>query len=113
MTTMVDPVPPSGVVLDVPDEPVALRDDLRQAVLGGQVWTDLPEDLDLAAWLWERWQAVLEPAGLDRRRFAAMVAASRREQWLWVLGDRQWTQFADGLAGRVLRRLPSSSAPGS
>jgi hypothetical protein len=110
---MVDPAPPSDVVLVIPDEPEALRADLRQAVLGGQAWADLPEDLDLATWLWDRWQPTLEPAGLDRRRFAGMVAASRREQWLWVLGDRQWSQFADGLAGRVLRRLPSAEATGA
>jgi hypothetical protein len=110
---MVDPVPPSGVVLGIPDEPVALREDLHRAILGGQAWTDLPEDLDLAAWLWERWQPTLEPAGLDRRQFDVVAAAGRREQWLWVLGDRQWSQFADGLAGRVLRRLPSAEATGA
>jgi hypothetical protein len=27
--------------------------------------------------------------------------------WLWLLGDRRWEQYASGLAGRVIRRMPT------
>ena len=33
-----------------------------------------------------------------------------REVWLWVAGERTWSQMADGLAGRIARRLRVSRA---
>jgi hypothetical protein len=60
----------------------------------------------LAAWFWERWR-VLERAGMDRARFVSIVVGYRRELWLWIMGERTWTQCCSGLIGRVERRLPS------
>src|SRR5664280_2692902 len=48
----------------------------------------------------------LEPCGFSREDFVDAVIGYRRELWLWLSGDRQWSQFVTGLAGRVARRLP-------
>jgi hypothetical protein len=99
----------AGLPLEFPEEPVALRDGLRDALLGGQDWTeDLPEELSFELWLWERWQPVLEPAGLGFDRFAVELVDNRRELWLWLLGERQWSQVIEAQAGRILRRLPTA-----
>jgi hypothetical protein len=98
--------------LDVPSEPEDLRTGLRDALLAGQDWrAGLPEEICIGSWLWDRWQPVLEPAGCTREAFVDSVVAYRRELWLWLLGDRRWDQYATGLAGRVVRRIPA--APGS
>jgi hypothetical protein len=94
--------------LSLPEEPVELRRRTRALV---------EEDPDrgaavvdagafLADPLWERWGPALERAGMDRDRFAGVVAGHRRELWLWVMGERTWAQSAGGLLGRVRRRLP-------
>jgi hypothetical protein len=94
--------------LSLPEEPVELRRRTRALV---------EEDPDrgaavvdagafLADPLWERWGPALERAGMDRDRFAGIVAGYRRELWLWVMGERTWAQSAGGLLGRVRRRLP-------
>jgi hypothetical protein len=43
---------------------------------------------------------------MDREAFIDVVVGYGRELWLWLMGERQWGQFLDGLAGRVTRRLP-------
>jgi hypothetical protein len=94
--------------LPLPEEPVELRARVRALVeqapeLGATL-------IDGAEWiadpLWERWGPLLEPAGMGRARFLQVVAGYRRELWLWVMGERTWAQSADGLLGRVRRRLP-------
>ena len=49
---------------------------------------------------------VFIPAIKDPRDLQLIVAGYDRELWLWLLGERTWAQCADGLAGRVRRRLP-------
>jgi hypothetical protein len=94
--------------LRLPEEPVELRARTRtlveQAPERGAALVDAATFL--ADPLWEHWGAALEPAGMDRDRFGGIVAGYRRELWLWVMGERTWTQTADGLLGRVRRRLP-------
>lgn len=99
----------AGLGLEFPEEPVALRDSLRDALLGGREWSDdLPDELSFELWLWERWQRVLEPLGLDADRFRAELVDNRRELWLWLMGERQWGQVIEAQAGRILRRLPAA-----
>jgi hypothetical protein len=101
--------------LTVPEEPAELRARTRALV------ESAPERgaalLDAGAWiadpLWERWGPALEPAGMTRDRFDAVVAGYRRELWLWVMGERTWAQSAGGLLGRVRRRLPAPSGGGT
>jgi hypothetical protein len=104
---LTDPADADGVALEVPDEPLDLKVALRHALLDGRPQGELPAELDVAAWLWDQWGAELEPVGFDRDQFAQALDANRRELWLWLIGDRQWTQFASGLVGRISRRLPA------
>ncbi|MGH9086858.1 MAG: hypothetical protein ACRDYZ_01915 [Acidimicrobiales bacterium] len=92
--------------LHLPDEPTALGERWRAAVLDG---VPLPEVVGgsggVAPWLWSRW-SVLAARGMDEARFTEVVAGYRREVWLWLVGDRTWEQCCAGLIGRVGRRLP-------
>jgi hypothetical protein len=104
--TMLEPA--AGVRLVMPDEPETLRCELRDVVLAGGDWRQgFSDDVCLGVWLWERWMSTLEPAGMDREAFLDVVTAYRREVWFWLLGDRGWRPFIEGLAGRVARRLPA------
>lgn len=95
--------------LPLPEEPVELRARMRalveEAPARGAALIDEAEWI--AGPLWERWGPLLEPAGMGRARFLQVVAGYRRELWLWVMGERTWAQSADGLLGRVRRRLPA------
>ena len=95
--------------LALPEEPVELR--RRTRALLEQDPRRGSAALDAGSWiadpLWERWGPALERAGMDRDRFAGIVAGYRRELWLWVMGERTWAQSAGGLLGRVRRRLPT------
>lgn len=104
---LTDPADADGVALEVPDEPLDLKVALRHTLLDGRPQGEVPAEFDIAAWLWDRWGADLQPAGLDRDQFAEVLDANRRELWLWMIGDRQWAQFASGLVGRISRRLPA------
>jgi len=93
--------------LGLPEEPALIGDQLRNARFAGTPWDDPAVEPALATWLWEEWGPTLESAGMDRARFGSALSADRRELWLWVVGERQWNQFASGLAGRLRRRLPN------
>ena len=64
----------------------------------------------IAGPLWQVWGRALEQAGIGRERLVQIAVDYRRELWLWVMGERTWTQCASGLRGRVLRRLPAARA---
>jgi hypothetical protein len=99
--------PTEGVHLERIDEPIEMRNGLRQALLNGADWRDgFSNDICIGVFLWERWRPALEPAGMDREAFIDVVIGYGRELWLWLMGERQWGEFNDGLAGRVNRRLP-------
>ena len=101
--------PAEGLRLAVPEEPAELRLGLRDAVLAGGDWREgFSDDICVGVWLWEQWRPSLEPAGLGREAFLEVVTAYRREVWFWLMGDRQWSQLVEGLAGRASRRLRSS-----
>jgi hypothetical protein len=104
------PGPPrvaGALELEVPGEPAALRVTMHEAVEGGQGWDEAFGDgAGVGAMLWGRWGAALEQAGVGRAQFDAVVRGYRRELWFWFLGERTWQQAAEGLAGRLRRRLP-------
>jgi hypothetical protein len=90
--------------LHVPDEPTARAAAWLAAVLDGDDLTDvLRADGGLVAWLWSRW-STLSKVGLTRAEFEDVVIGYRREIWLWLAGERIWTQCCSGLVGRVNRR---------
>jgi hypothetical protein len=98
--------------LTIPPEPVDLRARARaqaeQAPERGLA--TVVEGRWIADPLWEAWGPELERGGLDRSRFGEIVTGYGRELWLWVMGERTWSQCASGLAGRVRRRLPIARA---
>lgn len=99
---------PNEVRLEMPTEPVELREWLRETLLAGRDWRDdMSDRASLGALLWERWRSALEPEGLERETFLDIAEGYGREIWLWIIGDRLWEQCIEGLAGRVSRRLPS------
>jgi hypothetical protein len=101
--------PVEGVRLPWPPEPVEIRRDLRDAVLGGADWrTGFSDEVCIGVWLWEQWRPTLEPKGMHREEFLEVVVAYGRELWLWLQGERIWDQFLPALAGRVARRLPQT-----
>ncbi len=100
----------AGGSLELPLEPEALKDGLRTALLEGQDWREgFSDDICIGLWLWGEWQPTLEPMGMSRDDFVDVVTGSHRELWLWLIGDRIWDQYISGLAGRIGRRIPSTS----
>lgn len=98
-----------GPRLGIPEEPESLRVALRDELLAGGDWrSGFSDDICIGVWLWGHWQPALEPAGCTREDFVTVVMSTRRELWLWLLGDRRWEQYVTGLAGRVVRRLPAA-----
>jgi hypothetical protein len=91
--------------LHVPDEPTARADAwLARVVDGDDLETVLRADDGLVLWLWARW-STLGRVGVTTEAFGDMVIAYRREIWLWLAGERTWTQCCSGLIGRVNRRI--------
>ncbi len=119
--------PERRVWLHVPEEPVLLKwrwHDLvvgngegSRAAPGPRVWASGGAGSDrlasvvaggdgLVDWLWSRWRH-LAATGLGRDGLASIALGYEREIWLWLLGERTWTQCCSGLIGRIERRLPS------
>jgi hypothetical protein len=110
VTTTEDRSDGGARLLEFPPEPEDLRTGLRDALLAGDDWREgFSDDICIGVWLWSHWQPALEPAGCTREDFIDIVVAGRRELWLWLLGDRRWDQYVSGLAGRVIRRLPTAA----
>jgi len=98
--------------LHVPDEPTVRAVAWLDAVLDGQdLLAVLGAEDGFTAWLWARWSS-LAAAGLSRQEFEQIVEGYRREIWLWLAGERIWTQCCTGLAGRVSRRIVQVDTPG-
>jgi hypothetical protein len=106
------PAASAPVELAVPEEPAELRDRVR--ALAEQDPAAAGDLLGRGEWiagpLWRSWGPALRRAGLDQEWLRRLAVGDRRELWLWVAGERTWTQCAGGLLGRVRRRLPDASA---
>lgn len=102
----------SGLQLATPTEPSDVKAAARaQAEDGWDRWVDgLDRPDGVSSHLWARWRTDLVAAGIDQRAFRAVVADYHQELWYWVWGDRTWTQCIEGLAGRLIRRQPSTSS---
>jgi hypothetical protein len=97
--------------LHIPEEPTGRARVWLDAILeGGDLSAVLRADDGLVAWLWSRWSA-LGSAGLSYESFAAIVDGNRRELWLWLAGERTWTQACSGLLGRINRRIAAVDTP--
>lgn len=101
----------SAFTLHVPDEPVGLADTWLGQVADGAGFVDvLAGEGGLTDWLWRRWN-FLTSAGMTRDLFSEIVLGYQRELWLWLAGERTWTQACSGLTGRLTRRLARLTAP--
>jgi hypothetical protein len=99
--------------LHVPDEPTVRAEAWLAAVLHGDELADVLRAEDgFIRWLWSRW-STLGRAGVTYDDFERIVLAYRREIWLWLAGERIWTQCCAGLLGRVGRRMVQVDTPGA
>jgi hypothetical protein len=99
--------------LHLPDEPTTRAQGWLAEVLEGQDLADvLRAENGFVEWLWSRWSA-LRQAGVERAEFEKIVLGYRREIWLWLAGERIWTQCCAGLIGRVGRRIGQVDTAGS
>jgi hypothetical protein len=97
--------------LHVPDEPAGRAAAWLAAVLdGNDLAAVLRADDGFVPWLWSRWSS-LTTAGMTRDEFEEVVVGYRREVWLWLAGERIWSQCCSGLLGRVSRRIASAGSP--
>jgi hypothetical protein len=108
VTAATRPTEPTAVDLVPPPEPAELR--ARTRALAERDPAAAAELLGRGEWitgpLWRWWGPALRPAGFGRERLRELAVGYRRELWLWLMGERTWGQCADGLLGRVRRRLP-------
>ena len=98
--------------LSVPDEPIEIKARTRTLLEdspeeGSRVIADAAFVSDL---LWEEWGADLEGAGMGYDRFHEISRSYAGEFRFWIVGERPWDHCAAGLAGRLLRRLPTRQA---
>ena len=92
-------------VLHVPDEPTVRAEGWLACVLDGEdLEVVLTKDDGVVPWLWTRWRT-LAGAGLGEEDLGLIVLGYRREIWLWLAGERTWTQCCSGLIGRITRRI--------
>ena len=99
--------------LHLPDEPVARAEAWSHAVVGeGRDLESVLTAADgLAPWLCSRWRT-LASAGMSEDELTRIVVDYRREIWLWLAGERTWSQCCSGLIGRIGRRLASDHRMG-
>ncbi len=91
-------------VLHLPDEPSVRAEGWLASVLDGEdLERVLTGEEGLVPWLWTRWRS-LAVAGLGEEDLRQIVLGYRREVWLWLAGERTWTQCCSGLIGRITRR---------
>ena len=91
--------------LHVPDEPTTRANAWLAAVVEGNDLTAVLSAADgFVPWLWSRW-STLGTVGVTHDEFVQIVVGYRREIWLWLAGERIWTQCCSGLIGRVSRRI--------
>ncbi len=99
-------------VLHLPDEPTARAEGWLAAVLDGQqLERVLTDDDGVVPWLWTRWRT-LSAAGVSEEDLGQIVLGYRREIWLWLAGQRTWSQCCSGLIGRITRRIADRDRAG-
>ena len=100
-------------MLHVPDEPTVRAEQWLAAVLDrGELEPVLTDADGVVAWLWTRWR-FLASAGVEEEDFRRIVLGYRREVWLWLAGERTWSQCCSGLIGRINRRMAEHEPVGA
>ena len=88
----------------IPPEPVALRAELHALAREQPGAAREAIAIALQSVLAAVWVRPDEGRRLTRRALDEAVGSASRETWLWVIGDRNWTDTACALAGRSARR---------
>ncbi|HEX3333166.1 MAG TPA: hypothetical protein VHS57_02435 [Acidimicrobiales bacterium] len=100
-------------VLHVPDEPTVRAEGWLGAIHQGRELDEVLAGEDgIVAWLWSRWRS-LGSAGLSEEDLGRIVLDYRREIWLWLAGERTWSQCCSGLIGRITRRFAQGDSAGA
>ncbi len=95
----------SDLHLHLPDEPTLLGERWAAEVLSGRPLDQvLCDEGGLAPWLYARWTP-LSGRGCSEEDLAQVLVGYRRELWLWLMGERTWSQAISGLIGRLVRRV--------
>jgi hypothetical protein len=97
--------PPALAPLAEPPEPGALYAELRTLYAVDPARARRRIAPSVASVCWGAWRAELGPAGASFNDVRRATSDYRREVWLWVAGERTWSQMTEGLAGRIDRRL--------
>lgn len=95
-----------------PEEPTEIKSRARATLedspeKGGRLIND---SAFIADYLWGQWGEDLEASGVEYDRFLTIARGNAGEARLWIVGERPWIHFADGLAGRVRRRVGAPRA---
>ncbi len=85
-------------------EPVAILEELRPLASERPATARSRAPQVLAAYACMTWQDGLSSAGISSGVVAQSFECCRREIWLWVKGDRRWSQLSPHLSAKVLRR---------
>jgi hypothetical protein len=94
-----------STTLHAPDEPIAQATGWRERVIAGESLSSVIGGADgITDWAWHRWRAI-ESDGVSRDDLDAVLQRSARELWLWLVGERTWSQAIGTVLGRLSRRL--------
>jgi hypothetical protein len=107
MTVPITETAAAELELPLPEEPVTLRNRMRDLAQNApaEAVSLIAAGEAIADPLWEVWAPCLLSKNADRATLIRILAGYQRELWLWVAGERTWQQCADGIAGRIKRRL--------
>jgi hypothetical protein len=98
--------------LTLPEEPTEIRERTRATLEASpkKGVRAINDSAFIAEYLWGEWGEDLELAGVEYDRFLTIARGNAGEARLWIVGERPWIHFADGLAGRVRRRAGATRA---
>ncbi|HEV8063864.1 MAG TPA: hypothetical protein VGP46_03485 [Acidimicrobiales bacterium] len=89
-------------------EPVELLSRLRSLGADRPASSRSTAPSALADWACQFWADSLKDLGVGHDVVEAAFESCRREIWLWVTGDRRWSQLSTWLAARVARRAEAT-----
>ncbi len=93
-----------STTLHAPDEPTAPAARWRERVVDGESLSSvISGDDGITDWAWHRWRAI-EADGVSRADLNKVLEQSSRELWLWLVGERTWSQAIGTVLGRLSRR---------
>ncbi|MGH9169812.1 MAG: hypothetical protein ACRD0Z_02915 [Acidimicrobiales bacterium] len=90
-------------------EPLPLLTALRARAAESPASSRAEAPRELAAWATQHWGDRVANLGMGDEALFEAFQSCRREIWLWVTGDRRWSQLASSLTARIARRALADS----